>query len=65
MAKNKGADLGVLQEQVEVAASQLKGAKTSFANAKQALEKAEANYQTAQKALSAGVEQVKAATNVG
>lgn len=60
----KGADLGVLQNEVEQTARVLKGAKTAEANAKQAVAKAEEAYNNAQRALSAGVEQVKAATKV-
>lgn len=60
----KGADLGFLQDEVERTAKTLKGAKTAFINAKQAMEKAEESYSNAQKALVAGVEQVKASTKV-
>lgn len=61
----RGADLGVLQQEVEQAAKSLKGAKTVAANAAQALAKAEDAYGVAQKALAAGVAQVQAATKVG
>ena len=61
----KGADLGVLQEDAEAAARVLKGAKTALANAEQAVKKAEESYNVAQKALTAGVAQVQAATKVG
>lgn len=63
--KGKGADLGVLQQEVEQAAKTLKGAKTALANARQAAEKAEESYAVAQKSLAAGVAQVQAATKVG
>lgn len=64
MSTKKGADLGVLQDEVEKTAKTLKGAKTTLANAKQAVAKAEEAYGNAKKALAAGVEQVSAATNV-
>lgn len=60
----KGADLGVLQEEVEAAARVLKGANTALKNAQQAAEKAETAYAVSQRALEAGVAQVKAATKV-
>jgi outer membrane protein TolC len=63
-SKQKGASLGVLQEEVEAAAKQLKSARTQAANARQAEVKAEQAYDVAQKALAAGVEQVKASTKV-
>lgn len=63
--QSKGADLGVLQNEAENAAKVLKGARTAAINAKQAEQKAEEAYGVAQKALAAGVEQVKAATKVG
>lgn len=60
----KGADLGFLQDEIERTSKTLKGAKTAYINAKQAMEKAEEAYSNAQKALVAGVEQIKAATKV-
>ena len=58
-------DLGVLQDEAEKAASQLKGAHTAYNNARAAVERAEQAYNVAQKALVLGMEQVKAATRVG
>jgi hypothetical protein len=65
MAKaNKGVDLGVLQNDVEAASRLFKTARTNAINARQAEVKAEQAYDVAQKAMAAGVEQVKAATKV-
>lgn len=62
--KCKATDLGLLQEQAENAARALKGANTALVNAQQAVEKAENAYNIAQKALTAGTEQVRIATKV-
>ena len=61
----KSVDLGSLQSEAEGAAKVLKGARTTLANATQAVERAEAAYSVAQNSLKAGVEQVKASTKVG
>lgn len=58
-------DLGVLQDEAEKAATQLKGAHTALNNARAAVERAEQAYNIAQKALTMGMEQVKVATRVG
>lgn len=65
MKHTKGTDLATLQADAENTARVLKGAKTTAANAKQALDRAEEAYSVAQKALMAGVAQVQAATKVG
>lgn len=65
MVSSKGkrsTDLGVLQTEAENAAKVLKGARTAAANAKAAMERAEEIHAIAQKALTIGMEQVKAAT---
>ena len=59
---NKSTDLGVLQTEAENTAKVLKGARTAAANAKAAEARAEEAYGVAQKALTIGMEQVKAAT---
>lgn len=63
--KAKGADLGVLQEDVEHAAKALKAAKAALLTAKAAADRAEEVYNNAQKSLTVGVEAVKTATKVG
>lgn len=62
--QGKSTDLGLLQGEAESAAKTLKGARTGLANAKQAFDRAEEAYAITQKALSIGVEQIKAATRV-
>lgn len=60
----KGTDLGVLQEAAEAAAKSYRLAQQNHNRALDALNKAEAAHQNAQKALAAGLEQVRAATKV-
>jgi hypothetical protein len=65
MAQKQGStDLGVLQREVENAAKVLKAAKRAAETAKAAHERAEDAYSVSQKALTAGVEQIKVATKV-
>lgn len=68
MASNKqtgrSLDLGQLQNEVETTSKALKAANTVLAKAQEAQSSAEANHNAAQKALSAGVSQLLAATKV-
>ena len=62
--QNSSTDLGALQSDAESAAKILKGARTVLATSKLAFDRADEAYCVAQKALQAGVEQVKASTKV-
>ncbi len=62
--QSSSTDLGVLQADAESAAKVLKSARTVLATSKLAFERADEAYSIAQKALQAGVEQVKASTKV-
>ncbi len=65
MAKvSKALCLGMLQENAEQTARTLKTAGTNLKKAKDAFGKADAEYHVAQNALSAGIEQLQAATKV-
>ena len=57
-------DLGQLQNEVENASKALKAANTVLAKAQEAQERAEAEYHSSTKALTAGVAQLTAATRV-
>lgn len=60
----KSLDLGKLQSACEVAARTLKAANTTYNRALDARNKAEHDYSVAQKALTAGVEQLRQLTKV-
>lgn len=60
----RGVDLGTLQDGAEKTAKALKAANAALVKAKKAAEDAEAAYNVAQKALAAGVEQLRASTKV-
>lgn len=64
MKPTKSTDLGMLQNTAESAASHLKAARTTLNNAKLAFDRADEAHSIAQKALSLGVESIKAATKV-
>lgn len=63
-AQAKGADLGVLQAQMESCAKGYRASITAFKKASDAMNRAEEAYINASKALAAGLEQVKASTKV-
>lgn len=63
-APTKAVDLGKLQDIAETATRTLKAASTILAKAIESKEKAEADYHTAQKALSTGVEHIRSALKV-
>lgn len=62
--KAKANDLGVLQSEVESAASILRAAKTHLAKAVEAHERAEKLHHAAQQSLDAAVQQLKSKTKV-
>jgi hypothetical protein len=64
VTKAKGTDLGQLQTEAETAAKALKTANAALKTAQANAERAEAAYAVAQKALTLGAEQVRAATRV-
>lgn len=66
MAKpqTKALDLGVLQSNLESAARNLKTTTSALLRASEAQVRAEAEYDTAKKALAAGVAQITASTKV-
>lgn len=57
-------DLGQLQDNMEQASKNWKGAHTNMVRSKEAFEKADAAYSNAKNELAAGVDQLKAATKV-
>lgn len=62
--QSRSTDLGNLQSDAESAARVLKSARTTLSTAKLAFDRADEAHSVAQKALQAGVEQVKASTKV-
>jgi hypothetical protein len=62
--KNQSVDLGTLQGNMEISSRNLKSAATTLKRAQQSYDLAEAEYAVASRSLSAGVEQVRAATKV-
>jgi len=62
--RQRGSDLGVLQQEMENAAKALKAARAALNTAQQTEKKAEEAYAVAQRSLAAGVTQVQAATKV-
>lgn len=62
--KPQALDLGVLQAEQQSAAKALKAANTAASKANEAQQNAEHEYETAKKALAAGVAQITAATKV-
>lgn len=63
-ASGKSVDLGLLQSSLETHTKTLKAATTTLQRAQDAFARAESEYVVAQKAMAAGVEQVRAATKV-
>lgn len=61
---NKALDLGILQSNLEQAARNLKATTSALLRASEANVRAENEYDTARKALAAGVAQIGAATKV-
>lgn len=64
MKQTKALDLGVLQTNLEAATKVLKSANTAAQRANEAATRAEAEYDSAKKALVAGVAQITASTKV-
>ena len=62
--KTKALDLGVLQSNLEAATKALKSAAPAASRANEAASRAEAEYDSAKKALVAGVAQITASTKV-
>ena len=62
--RQKSLDLGGMQEEVELSTVAFKKALTEYAKAGVTLEAAEIRYLQAQKALSAGVESLRAGTKI-
>lgn len=64
MKQTKALDLGALQNNLEAATKAYKTAGTAFARASEAFARSEAEYDSAKKALLAGVAQITASTKV-